>query len=132
MKQWTGTLIIISSIAMHAHTQNHYTITNGITKKMTGYEFWGITYYPDRLAISLNGKPLQEGNSIEIPNTQKTVTVRYDYSFAKGFRKGAKEMCFELSPERKAYLLNFSWYNTNRITAEGAKLKDVKRDRYKA
>lgn len=132
MKQWTGTLLLLSSIALGGNSQTHFTIINGITKKMTGYEFWGTTYYPDRLAISLNGKPIEEGTSIEIPDNSKTITVRYDYSFAKGFRKGAKEICFELCPEKKSYLLNFSWYNQDRITAEGAKLKEVKRDKYRA
>lgn len=132
MKQWTGTLLVLSSMAFSASSQSHYTITNGITKKMTGYEFWGITYYPDHLHVSINGKPMETNTSIEIPQHEKTMTVRYDYSFAKGFRKGAKEMRFELSPEKKAYLLNFSWYNNDRIFAEGAKLQEVKRVRYKA
>lgn len=131
MKQWTGTVLLLSSIALVGNSQNHFTIINGVTKKMTGYKFCGITYYPDRLAISLNGKPMEEGTFVEIPDTSKTINVRYDYSFAKGFRKGAKEICFELCPKKKSYLLNFSWYNHDRIIAEGAKLKEVKRDKYR-
>lgn len=132
MKQWTGMFLTVSCMVTCAHTTKPFTITNGITKEMTGYEFWKTKYYPDSLAISINGRPVEIGSSVEIAQNDKTVTVRYDYSFAKGFRKGAKEMLFELNPDKKEYLLNFSWYHDDRITAEGAKLKEVKRVRYKA
>lgn len=131
MKRWTGTVLLLSSMAISA-TNNHYTITNAITKKMTGYEFWGTTYYPDHLIISIEGKKVEPDISIQLPESAKTVMVRYDYSFAKGFRKGAKEMLFELSPDKKSYQLNFSWYKSDRITAEGAKLKEAKKVKYKA
>lgn len=132
MKQWTGTFALITCMSLHAHTLNHYTITNGITKEMTGYEFWKTKYYPDRLAISINGKSIDSGASLEIPTSDKTVSVRYDYSFANGWRTGAKEVLLELSPGIKSYCLNFSWHDNWRIKAEGAQPKDVKRLRYKA
>lgn len=130
MKQWTGLLLLLSSISI-AHTQNHYTITNGITKEMTGYSFWKTTYYPDHLEVSVNGKSMEHGKSIALPQSEKTMTVRYDYSFAKGFRTGAKEVIFELNNQQKDYTLNFSWHDKWRIIADGALAKDVKRMRYK-
>lgn len=133
MKQWNGTtLLLLSSVTIHAHIQNNYIITNGITKDMTGYEFWQTKYYPDRLTISINGKPMEPGAKIEIPGTEKVMTVRYDYSFAKGFRTGAKEILFELCPTKKSYALSFSWYNQWRVALEGAQPKEMKRVRYKA
>lgn len=132
MKLWSGTFLALSSMTIGPTTPNNYTITNGITKEMTGYEFWNTKYYPDSLDISINGQAVKIGNSIEIAQNDTTITVRYDYSFAKGFRKGAKEMLFELNPAKKKYLLNFSWHHDDRITAEGAKLKVAKRVRYKA
>lgn len=132
MKQWTGTtLLLLSGVALHAHPSNYYTITNNITKDMTGYEFWKTKYYPDQLSISINGKPFESGTSVTIPDTQTTMTVRYDYSFAKGFKTGAKEIVFELSPHKKSYALSFSWYDKWRITADGANPKEMKRVCYK-
>lgn len=132
MKQWTGLFLLLSTIAAHGSLNRPITITNNITKEMTGYEFWKAKYYPDRLAISINGKILDTGCSIDIPETEKMVTIRYDYSFACGVRTGAKEITFELSPEKRSYDLNFSWHDTWRIIAEGAKAKEAKRMRYKA
>lgn len=132
MKLWTGTFLLITSMALDATTQNHYTITNGITKEMAGYEFWKTKYYPDRLAVSVNGKAIDSGTSLEIPTSDKTVSVRYDYSFAGGWRTGAKEVLLELSPGIKSYCLNFSWHDKWRIKAEGAQPKEAKRLRYKA
>lgn len=132
MKQWTGLFLLLSSMAAYGRLNCPYTITNNITKEMTGYEFWKITYYPDRLAISVNEKLIETGHSIEIPEDKKIVKIRYDYSFAKGFRTGAKEITFELSPEKRSYDLSFSWHDTWRIIAEGAIAKEAKRMRYKA
>lgn len=99
---------------------------------MTGFSFWNSRYYPERLAISINGKPIEQGGSIEIPASEKTMTVRYDYSFAKGFRTGAKEITFELNSQKKDYFLNFSWQDKWRVSAPGALPLEVKRMRYKA
>ncbi len=68
---------------------------------------------------------------IELPPDQSKVTIRYDYSFAGGWRTGAKEIVFELNPSKKKYNLNFSWHDKWRILAAGASPKDVKRMRYK-
>ncbi len=132
MKQWTARLFLCTSMAVCAHTPHHYTITNTINREMTGFSFWKTRYYPDRLDICVNGKPIAQGDSIEIPASDKKMTVRYDYSFAGGFRTGAKEVTFELNSQKKDYQLNFSWQDKWRISADGALPLEVKRMRYKA
>ncbi|CAN5177897.1 hypothetical protein BH09DEP1_BH09DEP1_7400 [soil metagenome] len=132
MKQWTGTLLLLLCVFMHAQTQNQYTIKNSITKKMTGYEFLKITYHPEDFQISVNGKALEPGATLTVPTTEKKLTVRYDYSFYRGWRTGAKEVTLELSSDKQAYDLNFSWHDKWRIMAEGAQAKEVKKLKYKA
>ena len=59
--------------------------------------------------------------------------VRYGYSFYNGWYTGAKEIIFDLDPEKKEYNLNFSWDNEWRVNrASGAQPIRVKRLKYNA
>lgn len=127
MKQWTRILLLLSSMGIHAQTQNQYTITNGITKEMTGYDLKITTYYPKQFSIFIDDKPLEAGATVGIPDNKKEVSIRYEYTFSEGWihRNGKKIVNLELSSEKKNYHLNFCWHNKWRIMAEGAKATSV-------
>ncbi len=107
------------------------TITNGIQPHMLEYTFLGTSYSPDSFALTVNGKALQPGDSVSL-SPQKTVAIRYDYSFAKGWRTGAKEIEFDLDPEKTDFDLTFSWNNKWRVSARGAAPLKAKRLKYNA
>lgn len=93
-------------------------INNKIESKMLKY--W--TYFPDRFALKVNGTTIQSGSSLSIPLNNNKLTVRYDYSFANGFRAGAKEITFEITnPQKKEYDIHFSWNDKYRVIVDGAK-----------
>ena len=105
MKQWTGTLLLFLSMNIHA-IQSNYTITNAITKKMTGYDFRVVTYYPKEFSVYVEDKLLKTGQSLEIPSSNKMVSVRYEYTFREfGIcRKGKKIVDLKLCPATKTMI----------------------------
>ncbi len=105
-------------------------IHNKIKPKMLEYTFLKVGYSPDSFKLKVNGNEVKPGSSISVPNNQKMLIVRYDYSFAKGWRTGAKEITFELNPKNKDCDLEFSWNNEWRVMASGAKPQKVKRVKY--
>ena len=128
-------LIFFSSLSMAAialtpkHEKNHpITITNNIQPKMLKY--W--SYSPDIFTLKINGQLVKPGHSVSIPAESNSMNVRYDYSFAKGFRTGAKEITFEIDPAQKEYDLKFSWHNESRVIATGAKPQKVKKLKFNA
>jgi hypothetical protein len=133
MKQFWFLLIGASALcartedAGHPKTLTTIRVTNAIKPHMLEYTFLKIGYSPDQFSVKVNDHELKTGSSLEIPADQKTVRVRYDFSFAKGWRTGAKEIVFELGPDQKEYNLEFSWHNNWRIIAQGAKPQKVKR-----
>lgn len=63
------------------------TIKNGITKDMTGYTYFGTTYYPT-FSIRINNIIIKSGQEITIMTTNNIVEAEYEYSFAKGLYQG--------------------------------------------
>lgn len=116
--------------AIHTKTLNTFRVTNTIKPKMLEYTFFKIGYSPDQFNIKVNDQEVKSGSSIEIPAGEKTLRIRYDFSFAKGWRTGAKEIIFELAQDQKEYNLEFSWYDQWRIIAQGAKPQKVKHLKY--
>ena len=114
------------------HDKPGIVIRNNIKPKMLEYTFLKIGYSPDSFSLKVNGTQVLPGSSIGLASNKKTMTVRYDYSFAKGWRTGAKEIIFELDPKNKECDLEFSWYNQWRVVASGAKAQKVKRVKYQA
>jgi hypothetical protein len=49
------------------------------------------------------------------------ITVRYDYAFLGGKRKGCKEIEFEIDPGATDLSMNFSWNKESRIVIDKAK-----------
>ncbi len=102
---------------------NKITVKNIIKPEMLSY----FCYKPDFFCLAVNGKKVEPGSSIALSNNQNQLTIRYDYSFAKGFRTGAKEITFELNSDKKEYEVMFSWKNKDRIIMPGGIAKVIKR-----
>ena len=135
MKQFWALLWCISSIFAHKSQENQLQdikITNKIKPKMLEYQFLKISYSPDIFKLKVNDAELKPNSSMSLPGNQKTMTVRYDYSFANGWRTGAKEIVFELDSQNSDCDLEFSWDNEWRVVASGAKPKQVKRVKFHA
>src|SRR5437588_751670 len=117
MKQFWFLLIAASSLfasneeAIHQKIPNTIRVTNTIKPHMLEYTFLKIGYSPDQFSLKVNDQELKSGSSLEIPADEKIVRVRYDFSFAKGWRTGAKEVFFELGKDQKECNLEFSWHN---------------------
>ncbi len=75
---------------LHAIAAPEIQIRNHIKPKMLEYTFLKTGYCPDSFKLTVNGLEVKQDSSIAIPSNQKTMTVRYDYSFARGWRTGAK------------------------------------------
>jgi hypothetical protein len=134
MKQLWVLLIGVASIFSQELTinQQNIKITNKIKPKMLEYQLLKMSYSPDIFKLKINNHELKPNSSLCVPCDQKTMIVRYDYSFANGWRTGAKEITFELDPKSTECNLEFSWNNEWRIVASGAKPKKVKRVKYHA
>jgi hypothetical protein len=138
MKQiWILLIFVFSNIfaketqnPLGGESQKNIKVTNKIKPKMLEYHFLKINYSPDIFKLKVNNCQLNPNSSITIPSNQKTMTVRYDYSFANGWRTGAKEITFELDPKSTECNLEFSWDNEWRIVASGATPKKVIRSKY--
>ncbi len=130
--RWLIVSIPCSLFAVDAQKASEILVRNSIKPKMLEYMFFKTGYSPDSFKLSVNGKEIKPGSSIAVAADQKNLTVRYDYSFAKGWRTGAKEIIFELDANNKEYNLEFSWNNEWRVIAAGATPKKVKRVKYQA
>ena len=144
MKRLLPLIIVASSISLSLSSlapkpfpsSQHVTVTNSIKPEMLEYKFQNFwikkVFRPDLFTLKVNGKLLPPGSSLSLPVDNNSLTVRYDYSFANGFRTGAKEIMFTLTPSQKKYELGFSWDNEWRVNATGAKPQHAKRLKYNA
>lgn len=105
--------------------QRKLVVTNNISPEMTTYHFMGA--HRPEFACWVNNAPVEHGKSVEVPIINNQLVVRYRYNFNKGYYKGAKEVTFEVAPDKKECALQFSWNNSSRITASGAKPKTIKK-----
>jgi hypothetical protein len=134
MKRILILLICVSSICAREaqKKQQNIKIINKIKPKMLEYQLLKMSCAPDIFKLKVNNTELKPNSSVNVPSNQKTMTVRYDYSFANGWRSGAKEIIFELDPKSTECNLEFSWNNEWRIVASNAKPKKVTRVKYQA
>jgi hypothetical protein len=70
--------------------------------------------------ITANEKIIDQGQSAQIPITNNTIKISYNYSFINGYKKGAQQIIFTIPSERKTLNLGFSWSNKWRITTSSA------------
>lgn len=134
MKQLYTIMLLVSMTFLARSSSDQIMVLNAIKPQMLEYKYKILrkTFCPETFALKVNGKPLNPGDSLVLSNTDKTMVVRYDYSFYNGWYTGAKEIIFDLSPEKKEYNINFSWDNEWRVIASGAQPIRVKRLKYNA
>lgn len=104
----------------------HISITNNITKEMLTYKHWSGSYAPSIFAITIGGDRLLNNETVQVQaTTQNTITIRYDYSFANGYKTGSREIEFIISPEKTQYALTFSWGSPTHLILENAAIKEA-------
>ncbi len=84
------------------------TVKNNIKPDMLAYKHWTGKYKPDIFTVSINGQTIEQDKEYKVEANNKTLEVRYDYSFANGFRKGAKIVTFQIEKD-SSLNLTFSW-----------------------
>jgi len=87
------------------------TVKNNIKPAMLAYKHWTGEYKPDIFTLSINGQIIEQDKEYKVLASDNTLEVRYDYSFANGFRKGAKIVKFQIEKNNNNLTLTFSWDN---------------------
>jgi len=97
-------------------------VANGVTKKMTGYRFFG-THYPVEFYITANEQEIYRKESDEetSPKQPKKVTLKDNklevvyYARFKNDRESSMKFTFEVKPEAKNLDIAFHWKKKPRI-----------------
>lgn len=100
-------------------------IINGIEPSMLEYHYFG-THKPTKFSISINENQIDAKKSCKVPVKQNHINVRYDYEFAQGLYKGSKIVDLAVDPQAQKVVLNFSWKDPLRISAQHAKAESIK------
>jgi len=101
-------------------------IANAIEPSMLEYKHWTGKYSPEIFTISVNGTQIEQGKTIEVPATTKTVEIRYDYSFMNGIKSGGKTISYELNENITQVNITFSWKDDWRVLVDnGVAVKEV-------
>jgi len=95
------------------------TVKNNITTDMLVYKHWSGVHEPSFI-LTVNGKKIEQGEQIEVPAKNNILEVRYDYSFAKGMRKGAKIISCNIEKDAKDVGISFSWNSEWNIKTDHA------------
>lgn len=96
-------------------------IKNGITKEMLTYKHWTGSHTPSTFVVTIANHQLGEHATVETETTtQKTIVIRYDYSFMHGYKTGSREIEFGVLENKKQYLLTFSWHQPGHLVLEDA------------
>jgi hypothetical protein len=102
------------------------TIKNNISEEEVSYKHWTGKYKPTTFVISVNGQHIEPGQEKEVAiNSDEELKVRYDYSFANGYKTGAKEVAFDINETTKKADISFSWDDEWRIQIENGIPKSV-------
>jgi len=100
------------------------TINTKITENMIRYSYFGASYKPD-FSLKVNNQELRCSESKKVTLNENKMKVRYDYNFS-GFKKGAKEVVFEVPNDIDTVDVTFSWDNRWRVVANNAKPRKIK------
>ena len=100
-------------------------VKNNITPKMIAYKHWSGTYTPNQFVMTINGKKINSGDIHTFKITDKKLTVRYDYTFMKGRRKGAKEVTFKIDEKKDLFGITFSWKDKWHIIIDNATAESI-------
>ena len=105
------------------------TIKNNITTDMLAYKHWTGTHEPFFI-LTVNGKKIEQGKQEEITVKDNRLEVRYDYSFANGFRKGATIVSCSIEKDAKDVDITFSWDDEWRIKTKQAQPQKVEKNTF--
>lgn len=110
--------LLFLCISIHATT-----IVNNVHKKDLGYSKMFMTYYPSQFAIAVNGKTLNEGQSISIlDESQVELTYTYEWRYLWFKRQGKKRITFEIPADNEKHAIRFNgWNNSKRFTITNAR-----------
>jgi len=100
------------------------TVKNNITTDMLAHKHWSGVHNPSFI-LTVNGKKIEQGKQKEIPVKDSILEVRYDYSFAKGVRKGAKIISCNIEKDTKDVGISFSWNSEWHIKTDHAQPQKV-------
>lgn len=95
-------------------------ITNAIDQGMLAYKHWTGTYTPELFTLKVNGTDVALGEKHELPAATTTVELRYDYSFMKGMRTGAKKVSYQLNENVTHANITFSWKDNWKVLVDNA------------
>ncbi len=110
------------TIVQEIKKKNNIVVINGISKKDIGYYKMFSWHYPTEFVLKVDGKPVEQGKSLETQNRMITVTYDYIWQAPWGKTVGAKEVTFEIPQDLHEVTINFAnWDNEERISIPGAK-----------
>jgi hypothetical protein len=120
-------LVTASQETIPTEQKSPITITNAITPDMLSYKHWTGTYSPDTFTVSVNGNPLQSGESCAIAHNT-TVEVQYEYSFVNGYRTGKEIESYTMNENSSTGTITFSWNNKpHHVCIDNAQPQSVKK-----
>ncbi len=105
-------------------------ITNDITDKDLGVFKMFAWHYPKKFKVWVNGKELQPGKSLSIPNGKVEVDYAYEWRWPGNVRAGKKRVLYKTVPDHHNYNIVFKdWIKgPNRIGITNAKQISQERD----
>lgn len=101
-------------------------VTNNISDKSLAYKYGFISYSPSSFAVHVDGKKIEATETLPITLQDNKITMRYDYEFLGGKRKGAKEIVFEIPAHTNELSFNFSWKEDHHFIINNAKPVAIK------
>lgn len=105
--------------------KNMHRVTNGITSDQTAYYKMFKNRYPEEFTVSINGKPLASGSSIETKDPLVEVTYEYRWKTPWGAKTGKHTAHFQLNTQKKQHTLTFEgWKKKKRLALENAQELD--------
>jgi len=100
--------------------QKNVTIQNLIEQDMLKYKHWTGTYEPTTFVLSINDKEITSGSKEMVTTVDNILSVRFDYAFLNGKRKGAKIISFEVEENVKDLNITFNWKDKWQVLIDNA------------
>ncbi|HEB41672.1 MAG TPA: hypothetical protein ENI08_01460 [Candidatus Dependentiae bacterium] len=113
----------------HKPINKTITVKNNITTDMITYKHWTGTHEPFFI-LTVNGKKIEQGKQEEITVKDNRLEVRYDYSFANGFRKDTTIVSCNIEKNAKDVDITFSWDDEWHIKTDNAQPQKVEQNTF--
>lgn len=104
-----------ASLKPPLHKKRTITIKNNISEDMTSYKYWNINYKPSSFKIVIDNQDLSPTQEQRIALDTNKITVRYEYEFLKGYRKGKQDIEIVIPEQPDHFDLEFSWLKEPRL-----------------